>query len=274
MKKLKYLTMALLAVLVTSCGGSKSDGNSVTLKVEPELGELSNYLSVTDTEVTVTLSEEEHKGEKGKVIAASLAINVTKAVASDYSFSFDVEVLDKNHIKIADLPSFRLDGKTDFDNGDLHDVLVAGNTRAQMKDGVKESKWTDEDQEMWDKICNEGAYICIKPNYDDAKYAEYKGSATVGSDESNDESSTDVAEIDGDNNWDELLDSYEELVDQYIKLMKKAQEGDMSAATEYMEYLQKAQNMNEKFSGAEGNMTPEQWARYTKILTKMTNAAQ
>lgn len=273
MKTLKFFVVALLAVLIASCSGSKSgDDNSVTLKVETELGELSNYLSVTDSEVTVSLSEEEHKGEKGKVLAGSLALNVTKAVASDYSFSFDVEVLDKNHVKIANLPDFKLDSKYDYDNGDLNNVLNVGNIRAQMKTGKKDSEWSDEDQEMWDKIRTEGTYITIKPN-SNAKYAEYKSEENI---ETNEDSPSDVNEevADDDNNWDELLDSYEEYVNEYASLIKKAQNGDMDAASEYAEYLQKAQELGEKFSKAQGTMTAEQWARYNKLLKKLGKSIQ
>lgn len=268
MKKLKYLTVALLAVLIASCGGSK-DGKSVTLTVETELGELSNYMSVTDTEVTIVMNE------KGSV-AASLGFNVTKAVASNFSYSFDVEVLDKNHIKIADLTDLKIEEKYDSDNGDLRYTLLNGTTRAEMDGYVSDSDW--------DKISSEGVYVRIKPDYDSAKYATYKGGSIV---ESSDESSsevdetadadetTDVSEANsGDNSYDEMLDSYEEFVDQYIKLMKKAKQGDMSATTEYMDYLQKAQELGEKMANAKGDLTAKQLARYTKIMAKMAKAAQ
>lgn len=43
------------------------------------------------------------------------------------------------------------------------------------------------------------------------------------------------------NNWDSVLDDYEEYFDQYVKLLKKAKNGDVSALTEYAKMLEKAQ---------------------------------
>lgn len=92
-----------MLVLATSCNGSK-DGDKVTLTVEPELGQLSKYLSVTDKDVTVTLSEktkkkDDSKEETYKIIAASLAVSVDKAVASDYDIDFPEKFLTRITLK-------------------------------------------------------------------------------------------------------------------------------------------------------------------------------
>ena len=38
--------------------------------------------------------------------------------------------------------------------------------------------------------------------------------------------------------------------------------------------MQKAQELSDKMNGAQGEMSASQWARYMKITTKMTKAAQ
>ena len=48
MKTLKFLAFAAFAVCLAACGGDKSDGNSVTFKVEAELGQLADYITVAD----------------------------------------------------------------------------------------------------------------------------------------------------------------------------------------------------------------------------------
>lgn len=73
---------------------------------------------------------------------------------------------------------------------------------------------------------------------------------------------------------DEALDQYEEFVDSYVKLLKKAAEGDEGAVSEYMEMLQKAEGVAEQLSKAEKEMTTEQLNRLMKIQTKLTQAAQ
>lgn len=73
--------------------------------------------------------------------------------------------------------------------------------------------------------------------------------------------------------WDKTLDDYEEYVDSYIKLLKKAQTGDMSVMTEYPEYLEKAESLSKNLDKAKGSMSAKQIKRYMEITTKMTTAA-
>ena len=71
MKVLKYFLMVVLTVCLTSCG-SKGDENSVTLKVEAELGPLADYMKVSDQEVVVKMSDEKKDNVDYKVIKSSL----------------------------------------------------------------------------------------------------------------------------------------------------------------------------------------------------------
>ena len=274
MKKIfVFLSVAVfMLVLATSCNGSK-DGDKVTLTVEPELGQLSKYLSVTDKDVTVTLSEktkkkDDSKEETYKIIAASLAVSVDKAVASDYDIDFSGEVLDENHIKISDLSSFSIETNFDSDNGDLSRIVQAGDTRAELKKSTKD--WEEEDQEVWDEICTKGKYLVIKPAWDTAKYAPYeKGSSDNSSVET---SSSDEEMADGD--FDEYLDTYEEFCNEYTDLLKRAGEGDADAISEYPEILKKAQELGEKMQKVQGNATPEQIARFAEIQKKFLSSAK
>ena len=78
----------------------------------------------------------------------------------------------------------------------------------------------------------------------------------------------------GSADWDSMLDSYEQYVNKYIALLKKAANGDMTAMAEYAGLMQKAQELSDKMDGAQGDMSASKWARYMKITTKMTTAAQ
>lgn len=75
------------------------------------------------------------------------------------------------------------------------------------------------------------------------------------------------------NDWDSILDDYEEYFDQYVKLFKKAQNGDINALTEYTKMLEKAQSIGSKLEQAKGDLTPAQSARFLKIQQKLLNAA-
>lgn len=74
-------------------------------------------------------------------------------------------------------------------------------------------------------------------------------------------------------NWDELLDSYDDYVTKYISYMKKAAKGDMDALSEYPALMEKAQEFSDKMENAQGEMSASQWSRYMKITKKMTSAA-
>lgn len=273
MKVLKYLSLAALSMCFASC----SEDNSVTLKVETELGGLSEFVTVKDQEVVIKMTDEKEDGVDCKVITSSLALEVSKSVASNYSYSLEVEVLDENHTKIASLPYYYIEDTYDSDNDDYEHILNAGTIRAQMKRSAKVSEMTPDDQEEWKKIVKEGAYILIKPSSSYAKFVEYKAKS---SNTEADASSNDTTTVDGDladtssEDWDAMLDSYEECVDKYIALLKKASAGDMTALTEYPALLSKAQEFGDKMESAKGSMSASQVARYTKITAKMLKVAQ
>ena len=73
--------------------------------------------------------------------------------------------------------------------------------------------------------------------------------------------------------WDSVLNEYEEYVDNYIRLYKKAMSGDLDAMTEYASMLESAQRLSEKLENANSEMTPQQAKRYTKISQKLAKAA-
>ena len=283
MKKLNCLLVLMLSLFIASCGNSGKGGNGesdgeIKLKVDADLGELGEFLSADD-EAVIKLEETEEDGEQGYLITSSLGVDVEKAVASDFSFGLEAKILDKSHIVIADFPSFDIESKNDFDNEDYTNVLYPGEKWAIVKEFIKKDDWDKEKQEMWEKIKKEGAYIRIEPNYSGtAKFVAYKGAKNSSSDEisseENDEDEiSDASESDSED-WDALLESYEEYVDKYISYMKKAAKGDMNALSEYPALLEKAQEFNEKMQNAQGVMSSSQWSRYIKITNKMTKAAQ
>lgn len=73
--------------------------------------------------------------------------------------------------------------------------------------------------------------------------------------------------------WDKVISEYEAYTDKYIKLLKKANAGDMSAMTEYVEMLEKAQGIQESLENANSEMTSEQLSKFMKVQQKLTNAA-
>lgn len=78
----------------------------------------------------------------------------------------------------------------------------------------------------------------------------------------------------GSEDWDALLDSYEQYVNKYISYAKKADNEDMRALAEIPALLEKALELSEKLDNAEDEVSVSQWARYMKISNKMAAAVQ
>lgn len=75
------------------------------------------------------------------------------------------------------------------------------------------------------------------------------------------------------NEWDKTLDEFEEYADTYVKLLKKANSGDMNALAEYAAMLEKAETLETQLNEAKGELTSAQVKRFNKIAQKMMNAA-
>ncbi|WMC06280.1 DUF6591 domain-containing protein [Elizabethkingia anophelis] len=82
--------------------------------------------------------------------------------------------------------------------------------------------------------------------------------------------------ISSNNDFDKLLDEYEEYVDQYIVFYKKAMQGDKTALIEYPKLLQKAEDLQASIEEAEenNNLTIKQAKRMNDITFKMIENVQ
>ncbi len=273
-----FAALSVLSVGLSACGGG-GDKDAATLKVESELGELGNYISINDSEVKITKSEVTEDNEEYVLLQSNLAVSVNQSVACNYGNGFNMKaiVLDKDHNEIAPIGNFVLEVKTNYENDDYSYILNSGSTRAQFKEGGKKETWNDEAQAMWDKICKDGAYLLLKPYEEDAKYVEAanaggSSSSLSSDDEEGDADNEELADSNS-GDMDDFLDAYESYVDKYIATLKKASDGDMSALTEYAALLDEANEYGDKLSKASGSLTAAQLKRYTQIHEKMLKAA-
>jgi len=76
--------------------------------------------------------------------------------------------------------------------------------------------------------------------------------------------------------WDQMLDEYEEYVDSYISFYKKAMKGDMSALASYPEMLEKAESLQKSIENAQSSdqLSIKQITRVSEIQTKMLRGIQ
>lgn len=274
--------MVAFAILLGACGSE--DSNEVNLKVEADLQNLGEYVKIEDEQVVVKLVE---KDDKHFEILSSLGVNVKKSVASNYNFELEVEVLDKNHIKIADLPDYTIENILDLDFEDYHDILLKGSKRANMES-------TKKNQELWDKIKKEGVYISIKPRWNSAKYVDYKEIMSVREDDSIesdiddendegmdvdektvvlDEGNDETSSSENGNSIDEMLSEYEKFADDYIAFLKNIDENDPTNLVKIAEWTNKQTSILSKLENVRGDMEMKHINRINNINIKIMNAA-
>lgn len=75
-------------------------------------------------------------------------------------------------------------------------------------------------------------------------------------------------------NWDKVLNKYDDYTDEYIKYYNKAKNGDISALQEYPKLMQKAEELQKSLAKAQNDnsLTSKQINKMTKIQTKILNA--
>ncbi|MDE6648878.1 MAG: hypothetical protein K2K45_03005 [Muribaculaceae bacterium] len=273
-RKIGGAVLSLFMLVGMASCGEKSDPNNARLEIKPELGELSEYLTIESKDAVISLSEFTDDGEPYVKIMSTLQVKVNKDVASNWDFDLDAVILDKNMNKITSFGHYDIDGNSDYDN-DYHYYLKAGDYRAEMETSGPKSDWDGEASAIWEKIIKDGAYVALKPRWDSAKYAPYK--AGSGNSESVDENV--VAEevevdtvADSGEDWDQILDDYESYCNKLVAAAKKAKAGDVSVMTEYASLLESAESLQKKLENASSSLSVAQATRMNKIAAKMAQA--
>lgn len=87
------------------------------------------------------------------------------------------------------------------------------------------------------------------------------------------EEAEEVSSSSSSNDWDKVLDEYENYCTKLAGLSKKAMNGDFSAMSDYASMLESAEALQSKLEDAESEMTAAQAARLNKIIQKMAQAA-
>ena len=284
--KFLFLSVATMLVVVTSCkGGSKSSyeagEQSVELKADGVSGESADLISIKDGMYTLNFTNS-YEGDDDKYGRQNFSIKVklvlqkpfdeTTEPDSAYLYDCELALIDKNGVVLTTL--------------DLGQGSLDSDTKKELKKFLMSEAGTEKEFLFTTHMSNaEHAFSCIekaasfkivKLKIEKEKTYSVAASENTGSDaeESADVSeSGDEASASGSEDWDSLLKSYEEYVDKYISLTKKASKGDMSAMAEYPELMEKAQGFADKMENAKDDMSASQWARYMKITNKMAQAA-
>lgn len=275
MKTIKNFTIVVMAISLASCGGKKNSDEKIVLIPETThiKGDLGDYFNVVDKEYTVT-------DDWGDMVTIEV-----ERTDMDYSFDlkgvepygtsgkgvtghagFGVEILDEDGNVIAKTAATASGLSGMYSSDDMKEALKlkAGETGT-----VRWSFHFDSDKKP--------AKFRLTSSYEEVDSSNWDSDSSSSDDDDSSSSDDDDSysnSSSGSQDWDELLESYEEYVDKYISYLKKASKGDMTALSEYPALMQKAQNFSDKMKNAESSMSASQWARYNKITMKMLEAAQ
>ena len=275
MKVLKCFMMVILTVCLASCGSKKSSDSKTSIDVTVDNttigGKLSQYFSLEDKTYKYQKVEEgpwDHDN-------VTVELKCIQPLPENLKAYIGVEVLDENGTVISA-------GKADYNSFNDYEVLrqatpgqvvtvkiincesLGENTPAK----IRLSSIVEEDTEPSESSSSSESSDDSSVSSDDSDDSSVSSHDSSDDDKSTSRSSTASAD------WDSMLNSYEQYVNKYIALVKKASNGDMTAMAEYAGLMQKAQELSDKMNGAQGEMSASQWARYMKITTKMTKAAQ
>lgn len=242
---------------MASCGGPKDATKELEISNAEVLGDSADVVSIVDGTYT---------------LVGVVPTDITQTLSIKIKLHLERPIQDKDlHISGWNLEILNKNGTSLLDNLTLKD----GEDSKLLK-FVTEGKEGEEKEftfqydiangDLYKKIMNDAANIDLK---DVSFYKEQTYDSSESSEVADDEvadSDTDVESDDISNsNVDELLKTYSEYVDKYIKFMKKAANGDLSAMTEYASLLKKAQEFDEKLKEVKGDMTTAQMNKFLEI---------
>lgn len=251
--------VAYMCLLLVSCGGGKSSKNKVVTLSEPQItGDLSKYLEIVGNEFEI----KEFEGR------AYPGIKVTFK-RTDAEFPYDVNMVYHTSVFVEDEKTQISLGAEFYDeNGaPMHIIspINPGYFDGSPIDLIKLSPGSLGTYTFF--IHNEDNEV---ENISDIK--TFKITSIIdGKDRNLIKSISNVSKVN--NEWDAALDEFEQYANNYLKLLKKANSGDMNALTEYATMLENAEKLESKLNDAKGELTPNQIKRLNKIAQKIMNAA-
>lgn len=267
-KTLFVFGLAAIVAMMASCSGS--DGSKIKPTDTKFLsGTVSKCLVVADqpAELSIVEDEDSTKYIRLKVTLQMVRSGLKNVDPNDIDFEdvyngAEINLLDENETALFNLGVryddwLKLKNLLTGDEGSTADIIFgcSYDEAEDAKDFEKVTQFTP----------YEAANIVIEN--EDGEEIEWDGSSDFSSDAA-------VSSDSGSEDWDSLLDSYEEYVDMYISLLKKASAGDLSAVSEYTSYMSKAQEVSQKMADATSKLSPAQLSRFNKINQKMLQAAQ
>lgn len=275
MKNLLSLSLILIAIIFTSCGDSKIEpaNPAFTYKEYQTSYPYEHNLKLDgcfEIQSIGAIVNDRPGMQENAEIVFTINIKMIKNFAHKpflgeyYSASgkdISIQYLDKDNNVVGEIsPFFVKHNIFDLSKGQTGSVTgTITTTKEDAKELLSKIKYV--------RVVNISAFYedeAEKESYENGKEKENEEYETS---TSNDVQDSDMAS--GSTDWDAVLDSYEKYVDKYIRLLKKAEKGDMDALAEYPQLFEQAQEYMERLSNAQGELSSAQLSRYMRITNKI-----
>jgi hypothetical protein len=269
MKKLPLLALCSFLALTTSCKKTQENEEnnkikSITVKPKTTVikGDLGEYFVVVENDYEIKLEENSFNGE------GIISVEV-KRTAKDFNFSTD------------NINPFGTDGSENYHVGFGIEIFGESSPKVikQATEGGLAGVYDSEDIIALMKLKKgETGFIRWSVEMSEGLKTFQLSSALQKSDgsfvvsENNDETLLNS----GSEDYDKMLQNYDEYVTEYIKFYKKAMKGDNTAMSEYPAMMEKANALQESMQEAQGNnqLSVKQIAKMSEIQTKMLKGMQ
>ena len=269
--KFKSVIAIALGLILTACNGVPTE-KTVKVSGVKVNGQGGEYMKVIDGDYTLTT--------KNIMISIPVKLELTKKIPIEYPEMLNIELL----TTVKSGSAFKGDGSRfvpeygqitklrEFLSGKVGDVIVLNFKWSSLNKG-KQSKFMSEVEGFEVKSTD----ISIQYEHDPIEIAKAEARAKNYEDnkpkKAKEAKEAKETKSSGSAKYDKMLDDYEEYVDQYIVLYKKAMKGDSSAMTEYPALMQKATKFQNSMISAQqsNNLSVKQITRMSAIQMKMAN---
>lgn len=278
MKRFQYLLLLLLSLLMFSCNENGKTLNPMSSKISGPFGDCFEVVArgykVVGNQVNVEFLRTKDGAVDSQIVAEFLddagnvmGVSNLDANGDDFRFLLANKVGESSTIafEIGNInpTQFRIVGAIPQKEDDEAPKMIVKADETNVVETVEEqeSKY-DEDEEENEEDSEEEEYEAFEEDSDVIE--EIEETISTQTTTSSSSSSKDI---------DKLLDDYENFVDHYIALCKKAQKGDASAIVEYAVVLEKVEKLEKELDKSNDDLTIPQMERLMKITQKMNEAA-
>lgn len=268
--KVKVFLMILVSLVLASCGNSNKkieEEENQTVELKPYEKKVKGYLSDVFEIVDGTYKIEIKRDAmlEGKIQVKIKSIG--KGVPKDYGFRD--ECGGPLYLTICNKEGQPIANFEEMSSSYEADALLK-----DMASKVGEENWILFDNSfLKDTISAEAATFIITSK----QIEETQRGANSSDDESSSENESDeLSSISGTEDWDSVLDDYEEYTDKFLAMMEKINKDDnIDALMDYPELMEKAKDLEKSLNKAKksNSLSSAQVKRMTKIQVKLLNAA-